>query len=105
MPKIFMYGRYVIFVWSNESGEPIHVHVSQGSPSKSSVKIWILSDGTLEVQKNPDLRIVPAKDLRDICKQISKYTEKIRNIWFSINGSIKYKDSEVSIKDKTSLFS
>ena len=26
MPKLFQIGEYIIFFWSNENGEPIHVH-------------------------------------------------------------------------------
>ena len=102
MPKIFMYKGFVIFIGTNEIGEPVHVHVSKGSPSKSNVKIWALSDGTFEIQKNPDYRIVPAKILHEICNQLMDQYENIVSTWFSINGSLKFKDSRDS---KTSLFS
>ena len=34
MPQIFKIGSYWIYFWTNENKplEPIHVHVSQGSP-------------------------------------------------------------------------
>ena len=27
MPQIFRIGSYIVYFWSNENGEPIHVHV------------------------------------------------------------------------------
>ncbi len=30
MPKVFKVGRFTVFFWSNEEGEPVHVHVSEG---------------------------------------------------------------------------
>lgn len=30
LPKLFMVSGYTVYFWSNENGEPIHVHVSKG---------------------------------------------------------------------------
>lgn len=40
MPQIFKLGSYNVYFWSNESCplEPVHVHVSQGSPSREHNK-------------------------------------------------------------------
>lgn len=43
------------YFWSNESGdnrEPIHVHISKGKPTANATKIWLKSDGSLEVSNN-----------------------------------------------------
>jgi len=44
------------YFWSNESSgndlEPIHIHVSKGSPSANATKIWIKQDGTIELCHN-----------------------------------------------------
>lgn len=43
MPQIFRIGSYWIYFGENEGrpNEPIHVHVSEGNPSKSATKVWI----------------------------------------------------------------
>lgn len=29
---------YIVYFWSNEEGEPIHVHVSKGRPTPNATK-------------------------------------------------------------------
>ena len=47
MPQIFKIGAYLVYFWANEGIplEPIHVHVSTGTPSANSTKIWITKAG------------------------------------------------------------
>ena len=47
MPQIFKIAGYLVFFWSNESEplEPIHVHITQGTPSASATKVWITRTG------------------------------------------------------------
>lgn len=47
MPQIFKIGSYWVYFWTNENKplEPIHVHVSEGSPVPNATKIWITSSG------------------------------------------------------------
>lgn len=52
LPNVFSFGQYLIYFWSNEGNEPIHVHVSVKRPSKLSAKFWLLSDGTIELANN-----------------------------------------------------
>lgn len=45
MPKALLdFMGYVFFFWSREDGEPPHVHVCKGVPSKVSAKFWIKDD-------------------------------------------------------------
>lgn len=39
MPQVFKLGSYWVYFWTNEGLplEPIHVHISQGSPSENSI--------------------------------------------------------------------
>lgn len=37
MPKLFVVGDYIIYFWTHESTEPIHVHISRGKPNGESV--------------------------------------------------------------------
>lgn len=30
MPRLFTVSGYIVYFWSNENGEPIHVHISKG---------------------------------------------------------------------------
>ena len=39
LPKLFMVSGYTVYFWSNENGEPIHVHVSKGKPTQNGTKI------------------------------------------------------------------
>lgn len=41
LPKLFTVSGYTVYFWSNESGEPIHVHVSKGKPTPNATKIWL----------------------------------------------------------------
>lgn len=105
MPKVFVFKGFSIFIWTNEDGEPVHVHVSRGVPSKSNVKIWLLSDGTFKVQKNPDYRIVSARDLCEICLQLPLYQKRILKYWLDRYGFVRYVDtSGEDSESKTSLF-
>jgi uncharacterized protein (UPF0248 family) len=49
---LFKFGAYIIFFWSNEQGEPIHVHVSEGTPSANATKIWLTRSGGLMLAHN-----------------------------------------------------
>ena len=47
MPQVFKIGSYWVYFWSNENDplEPIHAHVSEGSPTENATKIWITQAG------------------------------------------------------------
>jgi hypothetical protein len=55
---------YKIYFWSNENGEPIHVHISKGNPSGNSTKIWLTKSGGCIVANNNSN--IPEKDLKKI---------------------------------------
>jgi hypothetical protein len=64
VPKIFVVGKYVVFFWSNENGEPIHVHVCEGHPAANATKIWLTAAGGCVVAHNKSQ--IPAQALEDI---------------------------------------
>ena len=68
---------YKIYFWSNENDplEPIHVHVSEGSPNASATKIWITKAGKCYLCHNNSH--IPAKILRNIMMNIIKLTIQI----------------------------
>ena len=39
LPSLFTVSGYKIYFWSNEFGEPIHVHVAKGKPISNGTKI------------------------------------------------------------------
>lgn len=69
MPKLFQIGEYIIFFWSNENGEPIHVHIAKGKPSASATKIWLTQSGGC-VLANNNSRILN-QDLNELMDVIS----------------------------------
>lgn len=52
MPNYFTYAGFKLYFWSNETDEPLHVHVSKGRPNPASSKFWVLSDGTAILANN-----------------------------------------------------
>ena len=68
MPKLFNIGQYVIFFWSNENDEPIHIHIAVGNPSANATKIWLTRNGGCIMANN--MSRVPQRDLIHLLKVI-----------------------------------
>lgn len=78
MPQVFIILGYIVYFWSNENDEPIHVHVCKGSPQKDATKVWITEDGpVLEHNKSK----IPKKDLKRILAWIAMNDELIIKKW------------------------
>ena len=78
MPQVFVILGYIVYFWSNENDEPIHVHVCKGSPQKDATKVWITEDGPfLEHNKSK----IPKKDLKRILAWIAMNDELIIKKW------------------------
>ena len=41
MPSLFRIGKYIIYFWSNENDEPIHVHIGEKRPTANATKVWL----------------------------------------------------------------
>ncbi|MFP3154690.1 DUF4160 domain-containing protein [Lachnospiraceae bacterium ZAX-1] len=41
VPSLFKIGGYIVYFWSNENNEPIHVHVGKGKSTPNATKIWL----------------------------------------------------------------
>ena len=72
----------MVFFWSNEIGEPIHVHIGIGNPSHNAAKVWLTKHGGCIVAHNKNR--VPLSDINEllsiiqdnffiICKEWKKY--------------------------------
>ena len=78
MPQVVVILGYIVYFWSNENDEPIHVHVCKGSPQKDATKVWITEDGpVLEHNKSK----IPKKDLKRILAWIAMNDELIIKKW------------------------
>ena len=77
MPQLTKLLGYLIFFWSNENNEPVHVHVCKGIPNENATKIWIEEEPRLEHNKSH----VPPKDLNRIMKWLTANRNFVVNKW------------------------
>ena len=58
MPQVFKMGPYLVYFWSNENEplEPVHVHISKGTPSRDSTKVWLTKNGRALLANNGVVR-------------------------------------------------
>ena len=69
MPSLFTVSGYKVFFWSNEDGEPIHIHVSKGKPSPNATKIWLTKSGGCILASNRSN--ISSKELHELMEFIS----------------------------------
>lgn len=81
MPSLFRIGKYLVFFWSNENEEPIHVHVSEGRPTPNATKLWLTSKGGCIIANNNSR--IPNHDLADIMDVIEAQFFFICKAWRS----------------------
>ena len=79
MPKLFSIGRYVIFFWSSENNEPIHVHIGIVNPSPNATKVWITKSGGCIVAHNKSR--ISKKDMSHLLHIIQNDHSSICNAW------------------------
>lgn len=90
LPKLFTIGGYIVYFWSNEDGEPIHVHISEGKPMPNATKIWLTKTGGCIVANNGSK--IPLKDLNKLLEVISAQFFIICAKWkeFFVTDTIKF---------------
>lgn len=69
MPSLFTVCGYKVYFWSNENGEPIHVHISKGVPSPNATKVWLTRSGDAILASNGSK--IPSNDLSQLMEVIS----------------------------------
>lgn len=79
MPSLFRIGGYLVFFWSNEDGEPIHVHIGRGKPSPNATKIWLTCTGQCVLANNNGR--IPPNDLNELMDVISAQFFMICRHW------------------------
>ena len=90
MPQLYRIGEFRIYFWMNEGEplEPIHVHVSKGTPSGNSTKIWITESGNCVLQNNNSN--IPMHQLNDLMRIIESLSDDIVEKWIACFGEISY---------------
>lgn len=90
MPRIFKIGSYWVYFWSNENDplEPVHVHVSKGSPSANATKIWITKAGRCYLCHNNSN--IPLHVLNNIMKIIEARSREILDKWLHYFGTLYF---------------
>lgn len=81
MPSLFTVSGYKIFFWSNDGTEPVHVHVTKGTPAPNTTKIWLTKTGGCIIANNAS-RISDA-DLHELLDFISAQFFLICSAWKS----------------------
>lgn len=81
MPNLFTVSGYKIYFWSNENGEPIHVHISKGKPNPNSTKLWLTKAGGCIVANNGSK--IPDKQLSELMEFVSAQFLFICSEWKS----------------------
>lgn len=79
MPRLFKIGQYIIFFWSNENNEPIHIHIAPGTPSPNATKVWLTRNGGCIVANNTSR--IPQSDLNNLLKIIETEYITICDEW------------------------
>ena len=62
------YYGYKIYFWSNETNEPIHIHISKGKPIANSTKVWLTRGGHCILANNNSK--IPNKELEKIMETV-----------------------------------
>ena len=88
MPSLFRFGPYVIFFWTGEGGEPVHVHVAVKRPTRDATKIWLTANGGCELAHNK--AEIPARDLRDIQQFVAANHSFICERWLQVVGDCAF---------------
>ena len=88
LPSLFSVSGYKVFFWSNEKGEPIHVHISKGKPSPNATKIWITSRGKCYLAHNNSN--IPKATLKNIMRIIEARSDEVIEKWRTYFNQTKF---------------
>ena len=90
MPQVFKIGPYWVYFWSNENipTEPVHVHISKGSPTAKATKVWITKTGKCLLCNNNSH--IPQVALNNILRMIEARSKEVVEKWYDYFGEIKY---------------
>jgi hypothetical protein len=78
MPTVLRWGSYRAFFYSNERGEPAHLHVRAGN---RELKVW-LHDLTIAVNAG-----FPAHEVGDILRHLRSHRDELLTAWHEHFGN------------------
>ncbi len=79
MPKLYLFLGYAIYFWSAENGEPVHVHVAKGRPTKDATKIWLTRSGGCTLASNGSR--IGKRDLANVMDFVTLNHAEICSRW------------------------
>lgn len=79
MPKLYLFLGFAIFFWTAENGEPIHVHVAKGRPTRNATKIWLTKSGGCLLAHNGSQ--LSKRDLSNVMDFITLNHKEICKKW------------------------
>lgn len=90
MPSLFTVSGYKVYFWSNENGEPIHVHIAKGKPNPNGTKIWLTRTGGCILASNGSH--IPKNELNELMEFISAQFFLICAEWkkFYLTEDVKF---------------
>jgi len=90
VPQVFKVGNYLVFLWFAEGVplEPIHVHISEGTPSENATKVWLTKNHKTLLCHNKSN--IPSHKLNTIMKIIEARADEIEKKWISYFGQVSY---------------
>ena len=90
MPQVFKVGPYFVYFWANENLplEPVHVHISLGSPSENATKVWITRHGRCLLCHNRSG--IPEHVLRNIMDIIEARSDEVLRKWKAFFGETSF---------------
>ena len=69
VPSLFRISGYIVYFWSNENNEPIHVYIAEGVPSANATKVWLTQGGHCILANNNSK--IPQEKINKILDVIS----------------------------------
>ena len=83
-------GPYLVYFWSGESDplEPVHVHVSDRTPSKDDTEIWLAENGNAVLCHNRSG--IPEHVLNRIMEAVSARHEDVLARWKKHFGGVRF---------------
>ena len=90
MPRVFKFGKYIIYFWSNENLplEPVHVHIAEGTQQANATKVWITSTGRAILCNNNSK--IPSHTLNNMLDLIEAHSDEIIAEWKKFFGEVKF---------------
>lgn len=90
MPQLLRIGPYVLYFWSNEMEplEPVHVHITEGQPTRNATKIWITSSGKALLCNNNSH--IPDRVLSRLLRVVEANSAEFVRRWLNQFGQISY---------------